>query len=220
MHSISCRTLVFVFLLATSNAAWAKSVTAIALFNDRAMLSVDGTKPKIVRAGKTHRGVMLVSSNTQEAVVSVDGQTETLTLNSTTTLRHSLGTKPSQSYSQEVILYENGSGFFETDGSIDGKSIRFLVDTGASLVVLSSVHADQVGIDYLNGTKGYANTASGTAPMYGVDLDNVSIGGIRLQNVRAGVILGSYPLQPLLGMTFLGRLDMNRTGRQMILKRR
>ncbi|RBP48291.1 retropepsin-like aspartic protease family protein [Arenicella xantha] len=212
--------LMIFLLLSISSVAYAKSVTAIALFNDRAMLSIDGTKPKIVRAGSSYRGVELVSSNTKEAVISVNGQRETLTLNSTTRLKHSLGAKPSASYAEEVTLFVNDAGFFESDGSIDGKGIRFLVDTGASLVVLSSEQAERVGVDYLSGQMGYANTASGTAPMYSVELDEVSIGGIRINNVRAGVIVGNYPLKPLLGMTFLSRLNMNRTGNTMVLKRR
>jgi len=149
--------------------AEAKSVAAIALFKDRAMLSVDGTKAKIVRAGSSYRGVKVISSNTSEAVVEIDGVRKTLTLNSTAVLGTALGTAPS-SKATSVVLYENDVGFFESEGQVNGRSIRFLVDTGANLVVFNSRHASRLGLDYLSGDKGYASTASGRAPMYTINV--------------------------------------------------
>ncbi|GHA01704.1 hypothetical protein GCM10008090_08590 [Arenicella chitinivorans] len=196
------------------------SVKAIALFEGRAMLSVNSGKPKIVHAGKAHKGVKLVSSNTSEAVIDIDGQSQTLTLNSTTTLDYAMGGKPSSNLSNSVTLYVDGRGFFETDAKVNGRPLRFLVDTGANLVVLSSEQANRIGLEYKSGKRTYASTASGTAPMYHFEIDQISIGGINLYNIGAGVIEGAYPQQPLLGMTFLGRLDMNRSGNTMTLKRR
>ncbi len=200
--------------------AQVSSVKAIALFEGRAMLSVNGGKPKIVHAGKEFKGVKLVSSNTSEAVIHVNGRPETLTLNSTTTLDHALGGAAPSDALNSVTLYVDGRGFFETDGKVNGRPIRFLVDTGANLVVLSSEQANRIGLEYKSGRRTYASTASGTAPMYHFEIDKISIGGIDLYNIGAGVIEGSYPQQPLLGMTFLGRLDMNRSGNTMTLKRR
>lgn len=208
------------FWCANTVQAQVNSVKAIALFEGRAMLSVNNDKPKIVHVGKEYKGVKLVRSNTSEAVISVNGRSETLTLNSTTTLDHVLGGTPSSEVSNSVTLYVDERGFFETDGKVNGRPIRFLVDTGANLVVLSSEQANRIGLEYESGTRTYASTASGTAPMYHFEIDQISIGGINLYNIGAGVIEGSYPQQPLLGMTFLGRLDMNRSGNTMTLKRR
>lgn len=196
------------------------SVNAIALFNDRAMLSINGGKAKIVRAGSEYKGVKLVSSDTTEAVIELDGKRETLTLNSGALLSQSLGTQPLESYKTTLDLFVDKQGFFQSSGQVNGRAINFLVDTGANIVVLNSLDASRIGLEYLNGRQTYAATASGTAPMYTVTLDSISIGGIELKDVDAGVIVGSFPQIPLLGMTFLRGVDMNRTGDTMRLTKR
>lgn len=109
--------------------------------------------------------------------------------------------------------------FFTSQGKINGKPVEFLVDTGASTIALSSAQADRIGLRYQDGIRTYASTASGTAPMYLVKLDSVSLQGITLHNINAGVIDGSYPITPLLGMTFLSRLTMQRKGKMMLLEK-
>ncbi len=204
---------------AKSAGSQAKKVAAIALFNERAMISVDDQKAKIVRVGSTHRGVKLISSSTSEAVVEVAGQRRTLTLNSTATIGGALAKPKSNSTASSTVLYENERGFFESPGQINGRSVRFLIDTGANLVVFNSRDADRLGIDYRSGTRGFASTASGRSAMFSVNIDSISVGGIVLDNIRAGVIEGGFPEIPLLGMTFLGRLDMNRSGKTMVLRK-
>jgi len=197
----------------------AKTVAAVALFKDRAMLSVDGKKAKIVRAGTSYQGVKVISSSTSEAVIEIDGTRKTLKLNGTTILGTSLGARSNTTVTS-VVLYENEVGFFESDGQVNGRSIKFLIDTGANLVVFSSSDAQRLGLDYESGEKGVASTASGVAPMYRINIDSISIGGVELENITAGVIEGSFPQTPLLGMTFLSRLNMNRTGQTMVLEKR
>ena len=196
-----------------------KSVVAIALFNDRSMISVDGKKAKIVKAGSSYAGVKVISSNTSEAVIEVSGQQRTLKLNGSTVIGDSLASSNKREVSS-IVLYESEVGFFESNGEVNGRTVRFLVDTGANLVVFSSVDAERLGIDYLVGAKGIASTASGQSPMYSINIESMSVGGISLNNIRAGVIEGSFPERPLLGMTFLSRLDMNRSGKTMVLKKR
>jgi aspartyl protease family protein len=197
----------------------AKTIVAIALFNERAMLSVDGKRAKIIRQGSSYAGVTLISSNTSEAIIEVEGQRQTLKLNGTAELGDTLRVSPRAS-AASVVLYENNIGFFESDGQVNGRSIRFLVDTGANLVVFNSLDAIRLGLDYRSGIKGWASTASGRAPMYTMNIESISLGGVVLQDVRAGVIEGGFPEIPLLGMTFLGRLNMNRSGETMVLRKR
>ncbi len=218
MHLI--RLILAPLMLMLCSTAAAKSVTAIALFNERAMLSVDGTKAKIVRAGQTHLGVSLISSNTSEAVIEVNGQRKTLKLNGTATLSQSLGAEPATTGEQSLVLYEDSRGFYRTDGYIDGERTNFLVDTGANIVVFSSRAADRLGIDYKSGQRTFATTASGRAPMYSVSLNSVSVGGIRLRNIQGGVIEGGFPEVPLLGMSFLGGLELNKKGNKLTLTKR
>lgn len=197
----------------------AKSVAAIALFKDRAMLSVDGKKAKIIAAGSSYQGVKVISSNTSEAVIEVEGTRKTITLNSTTVLGAKLGSSPNRK-AASVVLYENEVGFFESNGQVNGRSIKFLIDTGANLVVFNSRDAERLGLDYKSGEKSFASTASGIAPMYTINVESISIGGVELRGIRTGVIDGRFPEIPLLGMTFLSRLNMNRAGQTMVLKKR
>ena len=207
-------------LLVVMSANAATKVQAVALFKDRAMLSVNGQKAKIIRAGSSYRGVKLISSDTSKAVIEVDGQRTTLKLNGATSiLNKPLVSKPAQSYVDEVRLYVDENGFFQSGGRINGRSINFLVDTGANIVVINSVEANKIGLDYKQGVKSEASTASGVAPMYVVTADSMSIGDITLDKVKMGVIEGNFPEHPLLGMTFLSRLNMERKGDVMTLSK-
>lgn len=208
--------LLALFLLTPSHAQ--TTVKAIALFNNKAMLSVDGGKAKIIKEGNSYKGVRLLSSNTDQAVVQINGKKETLTLNSTVSLSNSLDTKIKPKTS--IQLSADADGFFRSDGKINGRSLNFLVDTGANLVVLSSVQANKIGLEYKHGTPSRAVTASGTTPMYAIQVEEISFGGLELTNINAGVIEGSFPVIPLLGMTFLSRLNMTRNGNIMKLTKR
>lgn len=209
----------FIISFSVSLPISAASVKVIALFENRAMLSIDGGKAKILRAGTSLSGVKLVSSNTSEAIIEVNGKRKTLTLNSSLVLEGSLGTKASNSYASSVQLFVDDQGFFRGKGEVNGKGLEFLVDTGANLVVLNSVEANKVGLDYKAGVETVAKTASGVAPMYLITAQKMSIGGIELSNVEMGVIEGGFPQYPLLGMTFLSRLNMQRNGEIMTLSR-
>ena len=196
------------------------SVQVIALFKDRAMLSVNGTRAKIIKNGQVYKGVKLIESNTEQAVIEIAGQRETVELNSGLVLSRSLGTKSSAGTKKSTQVFADNRGFFRSNGAINGQSLEFLVDTGANLVVLSGDHADSINLDYQDGTPTYATTASGNAPMFLINLDKVSFNGLELSDIQAGVIVGGFPQVPLLGMTFLEKLDMNRSGDVMVLKKR
>ena len=212
--------LLFCLVYPSGFAYAAESVSAIALFKDRAMLSVDGQKAKIIRAGNSYLGVKLISSSTQQAVVEINGKRETLELNGTVVLSESLGATASEVERARVEIYVDQSGSFFSRGRINNRSLNFLVDTGASLVVLSSQQAKSVGLDYSKGRRTIAATASGNAPMYTVNIPRMSVGDIELSNIEVGVIEGSFPQVPLLGMTFLRKVTMTRSGNTMVLEKR
>ena len=217
---IIIRHITIVALLLICSASQAEiSVQAIALFNGKAMLSIDGSRAKIIKAGDSFKGITLIEATTDHAVVEVNGQRETITLHSGASLSTSLAAKRPVDNSRVVQVWADDRGFFRSRGEINGRSLEFLVDTGANLVVLSSSQADRIDLDYLDGQKTSATTASGISPMYMVELDRISFDGIELRNISAGVIVGYYPPVPLLGMSFLEQLDMNRSGSVMKLKK-
>jgi len=118
-----------------------------------------------------------------------------------------------------VILTADSMGHFLTMGNINGRSIRFLVDTGASMVSLSAADAAHLGIDLKNGKAGTSQTANGQAATVQIKLDTVQVGGITLHNVDAVVHQTDMPFA-LLGMSFLNRMEMRREGDTMTLKKR
>ena len=165
-------------------------------------------------------GLALISADTEEAVVEVNGRREVLQLG-LVNLVPEFDATPEPSWTVEsVSLWADENGFFYVPGRVNGFPVRFLVDTGATTVAMSSALARRIGLDYTKGQRGVANTASGMTRMYGLTLDSVTVGSIGLNNVDAGVIEGNFPLNPLLGMSFLGQLDMVREGDRMDLKRR
>lgn len=196
-------------------AAQAAELSLFALFKGKAIVQVDGTR-RVLAVGETSpEGVKLVSTDTEneEAVVQVGGKRESLKLGVI------MGAFDSGA-PESVTLYADGRGFFHADGSINGYPVTFLVDTGANTVAMNSAVAKGAGIDFTSGRRGYATTASGYAPMYGISINTIKVGGIVMHNVAAGVIDGPQPNPPLLGMSFLSAMEMKREGNQMTLTRR
>jgi aspartyl protease family protein len=108
----------------------------------------------------------------------------------------------------EVTLSKSNNGHFEADGMINGKGVSFLVDTGASSIVLSYRDALNAGIppESLSFTSPIS-TANGDAFAATTRLDEIGIGGIVRRNVRAMVAEDGKLDQSLLGMTFLSSLS-------------
>ena len=119
-----------------------------------------------------------------------------------------------------VTLISDARGHFTTVGVVNGVSLRFLVDTGATSVVLSSADARRAGVNYLGGTRVLTQTANGIVPVYTVKLDSLRIGDITVNNVDASVIEGDKLPIALLGMSFLNRMEMRRDGTTLTLIRR
>lgn len=98
-------------------------------------------------------------------------------------------------------------GHFVVEARVNGADIRFMVDTGASAVVLSAADARRIGInpEALNYTERYS-TANGIVHAAPVRLDRVQVGPIEVEDVRASVTRNGM-IGSLLGMSFLGRLS-------------
>jgi aspartyl protease family protein len=193
-----------------------ENISLQALFKDKAILTIDGAR-RVLKAGDASpEGVKLVSTDTQEelATVEIEGKPEVLRLgvviSGFTSARRG-----------SVILYPERGGHFFADGLINGVSVRFMVDTGATTIAMSSAAASRIGLDYRKvGRPGAASTASGFVRTYNLKLNTVQIGEITLHNVDAGVVEGNHPTEILLGMSFLGQLDMKRDSEKMELTHR
>jgi aspartyl protease family protein len=201
-------------LLVAVTPAWALDVQLIGTFGDQAaVLSIDGGEPKTVRAGQKFGPVSVISVAKDRATVEIEGKRRTLQRGQHYT------SKTASDDRQSTVLAADGRGHFIADGTINGGSVRFILDTGATSIALPAADAVRLGLDYRKGRPGTILTANGPAPAWRVTLDSVRVGGIELQNVDALVLEQGLDIA-LLGMTFLNRVEMFRSGETMTLKRR
>lgn len=199
-------------LALASTAAGAVEVSLVGTFGKTAaILSIDGGAPKTVKVGQSAGGVTVVSVEQDRATIEVDGRKRTLVRGQTYS---NAGSGP-----QTVTLSAGAGGHFFTEGQVNGGAVRFVVDTGATVVALPASDAQRLRINYRAGQQTTTQTAGGPTPAWVVTLDSVRVGGIELQGVQAVVIEQGLPIA-LLGNSFLSRTDMRRDGQTMTLTRR
>lgn len=215
--SKSLPALAWALLLVVASAPAVESVQVLGLFKDRAVVLL-GDRQRVLRPGETSpEGVKLISANAREAVLEVDGQRATYRLGSRINTRFAGADERETS----IRVWPGEDGTYTVAGSIDGFPVTLLIDTGASKVAMNGDQAKRLGIDYQKiGKPSFAATASGVVKTYEVVLKRVRIGEIELQEVEAGVIDGPHPREVLLGMSFLDRLEMSRSGKALELRKR
>jgi aspartyl protease family protein len=207
--------LLFTAALAATSAA-AADVNVIGLFPGKAVLVVDRGAPRTLSVGqRTPEGVLLVAVDSASATVEVNGKRERLELG-----RH-FETAAQTGARNVATLASDDRGHFQVDGAINGGHIRFLVDTGATLVSLSVADAQRLGIDYRSGRRSMSVLADGRRiSSYNVRLESVTVGELTLFNVEGSVHEGPSTGYALLGMSFLGRTEMRREGPNLTLTKR
>ena len=202
--------------LLASAGAWtpvaASDVSLIGTFGaSAAILSIDSGPPRTLKVGQNAGPIKLISVEQDQATIEMDGKRRVLKRGQTYS---NAGSGP-----QKTTLAVGAGGHFYADGQINGGTIRFVVDTGATVIALPASDAQRLRIDYLKGRRGQVQTAAGPTTAYGVVLASVRVGGIELQNVEAAVIEQGLNVA-LLGNSFLNRMEMRREGELMTLTRR
>ncbi len=207
------------FLLFLSAGAFAADVNLNGVIGNKALLVIDGGKPRWLAVGETSpEGVKLVSISGETAVFELAGQRQTIKMGQSERL--SGGSSTAGGGAQTVTLNSSGGGHFVAQGQINGQSVQFLVDTGASFIMLGGPDARRLNINYANGQRIAISTANGVVPAYRVKLDEVRVGTITLNNVDGVVHPDAGMPVVLLGMSFLNRMEMKRDGDTMTLKKR
>lgn len=202
-------------LAACPLAALAVDIDVVGLFAGKAVVRIDNGVPRTLSVGQiTPEGVRLLRADSAEAEFEVAGKRQAMGLG-----RGRFG-GGNATENPSVTLYADGRGHFVSDGAINGVSVRYLVDTGATSVAMNSRDAARIGLDYRNGQKLVVSTANGVVEVRGVKLDRVQIGGIALTNVEAVVHEGDSPAIVLIGMSVLNRLEMRRDAGMMTLIKR
>jgi aspartyl protease family protein len=126
---------------------------------------------------------------------------------------------PVASGSGEMTLTEHDGGGYQVIGSVNGAAVRFLIDTGASDIVLTATDARAAGID--PDALGYnrpAATANGIAHSAGATVKELKVGGFVLNDVQVSVQREGLGVS-LLGMRFLGRLKSFGFGQHKLVLR-
>jgi aspartyl protease family protein len=185
------------------------------MFGSKALLIVNGSAPKAVAAGESHLGVKVISVSGEQAVLDIKGQRSTLRVGDAPV---SVGAQRDTTSSNKIILPLGQGGHFFAQGMVNGKSMQFMVDTGATTVALGQSDAKRMGIDYEKGRPVRMNTANGTAQGWLIKLSSLRIGDVEVFEVDA--IVGPNMPYALLGNSFLNRFSMNRSSDLMVLERR
>ena len=209
-----------IFLLAQLlfyNSSYAIDVNVVGLATNKAILVIDGAKPRTVSIGQTTKsGVKLISTNTNSVVIEIAGEQRSLVLG------QNLSFAPPAKGSQVILHADSGGHFYATARVNNKNSIRLIVDTGATMVTLS--HEDARRLNIATNYKKEPitiSTANGLSTAYKIKLNHIQIGDIALSNIDAIVVAKSNKLKiGLLGMSFLNRMIVKKDGSTMTLIKR
>lgn len=185
------------------------------MLGNKALLVVDGGAPKGVAAGETHAGVKVISASGDQAVVEVGGKRQTLRVGDAPV---SVGGRGNAG-GNRVVLTAGSGGHFMSQGTINGRAVQFMVDTGATTVALSAADAERIGLKYQSGQPVRMGTANGVTQGWRMKLGSVRLGDVEVFEVDAVVTQQPMPFV-LLGNSFLTRFQMKRENDQMTLERR
>jgi aspartyl protease family protein len=207
--------IIFVAIIAISTWTFAQSASLTGVLGSKALLVIDGAAPKALAAGQEHLGVKLVSVVGDLAVVEIKGKRSNLRVGDAPV---SVGGSAGTGGGTKITLPMSSGGHFMANGTVNGRAIQFMVDTGASSVALGMSDAQRLGIDFQKGTPVRMNTANGVAQGWRVKLNSVRVGDVEVYEVDA--VVGPNMPFALLGNSFLSRFSMNRNSDVMVLERR
>ncbi len=206
--------LVAVCLLGACAVALAQSVSLAGRMGAKALLVIDG-QPHTLAVGDKVAGVALLRLDESGAQVLVEGRRLDLPMGAA----RLADTAEAPSAAREIVLSAGTGGHFITSGMINGRSVQFMVDTGATRVALSHAEAKRIGLDLSRAERGMTATANGNVPVLLVTLGALRVGEVVVNNVPAVVVPAPMP-HVLLGNSFLQRFQMRRDNDVMRLELR
>ena len=196
--------------------AHAQSVALSGLMGSKALLVVDGSEPKLVAPGETFRGVKVVSTQGDNAVIDIGGKRQTMRVGEAPV---SVGTPVAPGAGTRIVLPASSGGHFITQGLVNSRPVQFMVDTGATVIGIGIADAERIGLNYKQGQPVQISTANGIARGWRVQLSSVRLNDVEVRGVEAIVTPIEMPFV-LLGNSYLTRFQMTRSNEQMVLEKR
>lgn len=180
---------------------WAQTIVqVVGLFPNAAVVVVDGER-RLIKVGEIGpAGVRVIRADSKGARLKVDGVERDYELGRDYSSAASINSV------KRLVIAKGQSGHYWVVGSVNGNSIQFMLDTGATSVAMNENEAKRIGLDYKSGSPVLANTASGQAKGWQVRLSEVKVGEIKVLGVDAVVLEGDSPTEVLLGMSFLSHI--------------
>ena len=114
-----------------------------------------------------------------------------------------------------VTLKRGLDGHYRAEALINNQKVNVLVDTGATGVAISQKVADKLDLKSIDAIR--TSTANGDTLGYMVRLESVKVGGVEARNVSATIAPG-LDGDVLLGMSYLGRMDVRLFKNEMTIK--
>jgi aspartyl protease family protein len=195
------------------------SVNVVGLFNNKALLMINGSGPHSLSAGQTKNGVKLLSSNSDAATLVIEGKRQVLKMGQAASISGNVASQES-GVNNPVSLYADQSGHFFGELKINGVSLKYVVDTGATNVTMNSADAKFAKINYADGQQVNMATANGVVSAINVNVNTLYIGSIVLNNVNVTIVEGGSPPFVLLGMSAQNRLNIKRDNSIMTLSKK
>ena len=118
---------------------------------------------------------------------------------------------------QEIVLQRNRHGHYLFNGRINGHTVTFLVDTGATTTSIPAHLANRLGLK--KGHRFGVQTANGTSYAYTTRLESLQLGDIEFHQLQASLNPGLQGEEILLGMNVLKNMELIQRGDTLILRR-
>ena len=195
--------------------AHGQSVSLSGLHGNKAVLVVDGSLPKVLGPGESFKGVKLLSTQGDTAVLEIAGQRQSVRVGQSPV---SVGQPIRSAGGARIVLSPDSDGHFVTQGLVNSRPVQFMVDTGATAISLSVSDASRIGLQYKHGQPVQVATANGNLSGWRIKLSSVRLGDVEVHEIDAIVTPISMPFV-LLGNSFLSRFQMTRSNLQMVLEK-
>lgn len=193
---------------AAQTVAWAGSM------GERVLLVIDG-RAQVVAAGSVIDGVRVLRVGGGAVEYEAAGVRQRVTSGSMPVV---LGAVPSDRAIASLVLRAGADQLYHVDCKVNGRPMAGVIDTGASLVSMSTALATSLGVDWSRGRTTTIQTANGRVQGWSLRLARLSVGTLEARDVEAVVLETELP-HLLIGNSFLRRYRVLTEDSQLTLAR-